>query len=196
MTTDKELFKKGLQLASFVSIHALVLAVELSDPELLPHCQEHWVLVEDLLHDGDPHVSALVSRSVKMLARCFVKLGSWLNITPMGRHPGPEFRNCFSYILEPTSGLGAVDTVHHVGGPTVHGGVDGGHSRGLGGLDLLPFLDIVTGAAVTTFSHSFLLSHRSRVWDRGRGNFSSDELVPDGWRPAVSYHRRFLENLR
>ena len=38
--------------------------------------------------------------------------------------------------MEPAPGLGAVDTVHNVGGPAVHGGVDGGHGRGLGGLDL------------------------------------------------------------
>ena len=74
-------------------------------------------------------------------------------------------------------------------------GVDGGHGRGLGGLDLLTLLDIVAGAAITTLLHSFLLSHRSRIWGGARGHFSSDELVPDGWRPAVSYHRRFLKNL-
>ena len=66
--------------------------------------------------------------------------------------PGPEFRNRVSNILEPTPRLGAVDAVHHVGGPAVHGGVDGGHGRSLGGLDLLPFLDIVTGAAVNVKS--------------------------------------------
>ena len=69
----KETFLKRLQLASFVSIHPFVFAVELSDPKLFSHCQEHGVLVVDLLQDGNPHVSALVPRSVEM----FNIIDSW-----------------------------------------------------------------------------------------------------------------------
>ena len=125
-----------MQLATFVTIHSLIFAVELSDPKFFSHCQEHWVFVEDLLQDRDPHVSALVPRSVEVFTCSLVKLGLGSNITPVCRHPSSEFRNCFAHILEPAPGLGAVDTVHNVGGPAVHGGVDGGHGRGLGGLDL------------------------------------------------------------
>ena len=95
MTTEKKLFKKGLQLASFVTIHALILAVELSYPELLPHCQVHGVLVVDLLQDGDAHVSAFVPGSVEVFTSSFVKFRLGCNITSMCRHPSPEFRNCF-----------------------------------------------------------------------------------------------------
>ena len=52
----RNFFKKRLQLASFVPIHALVLAVELSDPELLPHCQEHRVLIEGGQQEGEYEV--------------------------------------------------------------------------------------------------------------------------------------------
>ena len=196
MTTEKKLFKKGLQLASFVTIHALILAVELSYPEVLPHCQVHGVLIVDLLQYCDPHVSTFVSRSVEVFTSCLFKLGLGPNITSVCRHPSPEFRNCFPNILLPAPGLGAIDTVHNVGSPAVYGGVDGGHGCCLCGLDHLALLDKVTCAAVATFTHSFFLSHRSRIWGRGRGDFSSDELVSDGWRPAVRHHRRFLENLR
>ena len=162
LTTEKKLFKNRLQLASFVSIHALMLAVELPYPELLPHCQVRGVLVEDLLQDGDNHVSAFVPWSIEVFISSFVKFRLGCNITSMCRHSIPELRNCFPDILLPAPALGAVDTVHHIGGPAVNGGVDSGHGRGLGGLDLLPFLDKVTCA---TIAISFSLAKLNQLFN-------------------------------
>ena len=77
----KDFFKR-LQLASSVPIHSFVLGIHLVDPIVLPHCQEHGVLIPDLLKDGHGHVGHLVPGAIDVGTKSLFQDGPGLAISP------------------------------------------------------------------------------------------------------------------
>ena len=87
-------FKNRLQLAS-VSVHSSMFSIHLIDPVLLSNCQEHGVLIPDLLKDGHGHVRHLVPGAVEVGPDSLLQVGPGLAVCPRHRdavlvHPGPK----------------------------------------------------------------------------------------------------------
>ena len=76
----KDFFKR-LQLASSVPIHSFVFGIHLVDPIVLPHCQEHGVLIPDLLKDGHGHVRHFVSGAIEVGTDSLLQVGPGLAVS-------------------------------------------------------------------------------------------------------------------